>query len=173
MSISHPGLPRLAPGNHATTSPATAAYNCIAWAAGDDTRWWWPTSTGGYFWPPNAPRNTTPEAFVSAFITLGFEECADDTLEAGFDKVVFYADSGEMTHAARQMADGTWTSKLGDSFDIAHDEPELVGGGVYGEVVRYLRRDQSLPRPPGKAPGRNTQCWCESGRKYKACHGRI
>ena len=27
----------------------THRYNCIAWAFGDDTRWWWPAY--GAFWP--------------------------------------------------------------------------------------------------------------------------
>src|SRR5262249_34592796 len=26
------------------------------------------------------------------------------------------------------------------------------------------------PVPPAKKPGRNDQCWCGSGRKYKQCH---
>lgn len=172
MSISDPALPRLGPGNHAVTSPATPAYNCIAWAAGDDTRWWWPASPGGYYWPPNAPKNETPEAFVRAFETLGFEVCADGSVEPGYDKVAIFADLGDVTHAARQLPDGRWTSKLGDSFDIDHDQPDSVGGGLYGEVARFVRRDQRLPQPPGRPPRRNEPCWCASGRKYKVCHGK-
>jgi hypothetical protein len=35
-------FPRLIPLNHRETSPATAAYNCVAWAAGDTDHWWRP-----------------------------------------------------------------------------------------------------------------------------------
>jgi hypothetical protein len=30
----------------------------------------------------------------------------------------------------------------------------------------------SLPRTADGLPGRNDRCWCNSGRKYKKCHGR-
>jgi hypothetical protein len=170
--VSHPELPRLAPGNNEDTSGRTQRYNCIAWAAGDDTRKWWPTSAGGYYWPPQAPRSTSLAAFQRTFETLGFEVCEDEAVEPGFDKVAFYEREGEVTHAARQLDDGSWTSKLGDWVDISHATPDLVGGGKYGEAVGFMRRDQSLPRPPGKPLGRNDPCWCKSGRKYKQSHGR-
>jgi hypothetical protein len=35
-------FPRLTPGNHRVTSPATPAYNCVAWAAEDTEHWWQP-----------------------------------------------------------------------------------------------------------------------------------
>ena len=50
-------------------------------------------------------------------------------------------DSGEWQHAARQMADGRWTSKMGtEGEDIIHPNPADVGGTLYGEVVRYMKR---------------------------------
>ena len=33
-----------------------------------------------------------------------------------------------------------WTSKLGKSEDIEHDTPDVVAGGVYGEVDEFLKR---------------------------------
>ena len=59
------------------TSPAQLDYNCIAWAAGDSSRWWWPDEFFQYYWPEAAPRHSTLEAFVAAFRTLGFEVCED------------------------------------------------------------------------------------------------
>ncbi|HMD98104.1 MAG TPA: hypothetical protein VKM93_12350 [Terriglobia bacterium] len=35
-------FPNLNAGNHEITSAASRLYNCIAWAAGDTQRWWWP-----------------------------------------------------------------------------------------------------------------------------------
>jgi hypothetical protein len=85
------------------------------------------------------------DAFVRAFVSLGFEPCSTGELEAGFEKVAIYAREGKPTHAARQIADGRWTSKLGKEVDITHT---LVGieGPAYGQVVAYLRR------PLGEAP---------------------
>lgn len=148
-------FPALNSTNHDVTSHPTPAYNCIAWAAGDDQRWWWPL-VGGY-WPAAAPRELTLEAFVAAFGTLGYQECNGGHLEYGFEKVVIYAKSGVPKHAARQLPDGSWTSKLGRDADISH---KLLGvcGDLYGSVAKYLRRPLSAiaaPSPPEAQVGDN------------------
>jgi hypothetical protein len=84
-------LPNLTAQNCAVASPATRAYNCIAWAANNDGRWWWPDATNMYYWPPNIPREITIDAFVQAYGTLGYVECTDATPEAGFEKIAIYA----------------------------------------------------------------------------------
>src|SRR3990172_11289809 len=65
-------LPHLTEHNCIITSPATADYNCLAWAGGDDTRWWEPDPMGQYYWPDDAPRTLTTDAFLRAYSTLGF-----------------------------------------------------------------------------------------------------
>lgn len=142
--ISHPGLPRLTAANHRVTSPETTDYNCIAWSAGDTTRWWEP----GRYWPcPVPPDDYGLGALVAAFATLGFEDCGlDGRPEPGLDKVALYAAGQFYTHAARQLPSGRWTSKLGKWVDVEHDSPADVGGGLYGEVVRIMKR---LTRQPG------------------------
>jgi hypothetical protein len=126
------------------TSPESVDYNCIAWAAGEDDRFWWPDLLGIGYWPPGAVRRETLDAFVEAYGTLGYAVCADGILEEGFEKVALFTRAGKPTHAARQLRSGAWTSKLGRSFDIEHDTPEAVAGvpgcGIYGEVAVFLRR---------------------------------
>jgi hypothetical protein len=132
-------FPLLAPGTFQQASPATPAYNCIAWAAGIDSVPWWPHRDA--FWPPGIPYEDTVDAFVRAFATLGYTQCADGVLETDFEKVAIYADfTGTPTHAARQLTDGTWTSKLGQDADIVHTEPRVLNGPEYGTVVRFMRR---------------------------------
>src|SRR5437016_14583171 len=56
------------------TSPQNDTYNCIAWAAGDTTNWWWPDEPDNphsSHWPPGVPRVETLESFRQAFATLG------------------------------------------------------------------------------------------------------
>ena len=135
--ISSSAFPRLTPQNHRITSPATTDYNCIAWAAGDTAHWWQPN----VWWPlPASPDDFGTEALQRAFEALGYEVCADGRPEAGFEKVALYGLAPFYTHAARQLADGRWTSKLGGAEDIEHDTPDDVAGGVYGDVVQYMRR---------------------------------
>ena len=96
------------------------------------------------YWPGGVPREETLTAFTAAFATLGYEVADSETWEPGFDKVALFADAqGIPTHAARQLAQGRWTSKLGLSEDIEHNLHD-VSGSIYGVVVRVLRR----PTPP-------------------------
>lgn len=120
------------------TSKATETYNCIAWAAEDDTQPWWPSQDA--FWPPGVPINTTVAAFIQAFGTLGYFPCSDGSLENGYIKVVLYALGADVKHAARQLPSGLWASKLGKAEDIEHDTPESLTGPVYGQVVQFLCR---------------------------------
>ncbi len=134
-------LPRLTVDNCWETSPASWNYNCIAWAAGDTDKWWWPIP--GRYWPPDAPFEETITAFLTVFAKLGYTPGSTPELEAEVEKVALYAIGETPTHAARQFPTGMWTSKLGPSDDIEHTAPEAVGGGVYGEVVAILSRKRS------------------------------
>jgi len=133
-------FPLLRSGYFLETSPATTGYNCIAWAARDTTRWWWPTP-GMYYWPPGVPADETIAAFIAAFGTIGFGPCEDGRHEPGVGKVALFATSGGVpTHMARQLPNGDWTSKLGSDIDIEHDTPEQVSGATYSVVVQFLCR---------------------------------
>lgn len=109
------------------TSPSDRRYNCIAWTAADETRWWWPDPDNVAYWPEKVPREETIEAFVDAYRTLGYSPCADGEHELGHEKVALYALQRVPTHAARQLADGRWSGKLGRSVDIAHSLEALDG----------------------------------------------
>lgn len=141
-------FPRLAGTGYDITSPLDQKYNCIAWAAGDSSRWWQPLPVGGYYWPEGIVRANTLESYELAFKRQGYRLCPDGTLEVEFEKVALYVDAGGVpTHAARQLPDGRWASKLGQGYDIEHDRPEDVGGTIYGEVTIFLRRKMNANRP--------------------------
>lgn len=134
-------FPYLQEADREITSPASQEYNCIAWAAGDTENWWWPDDMGTGYWPSSAPRVETRLAFVLAYGTLGYVPCEDGSVEAGFEKIVLYEDDkGIPTHAARQLPDGRWASKLGPFEDIEHRNVECLRGPVYGNVAQYLKR---------------------------------
>ncbi len=134
-------FPNLTSDNHKITSPQTPEYNCIAWAAGEDERWWWPGPPPYTYWPPGIPRNESIESFMAAFATLGYEICDNSDIEPGFEKVVLYAKNDkEPTHMARQVESGGWTSKLGEDHDIEHATLDTISGPFYGIAVKILRR---------------------------------
>jgi hypothetical protein len=135
-------FPHLIGEGFTETSPAAADYNCIAWAAGPTDVWWWPDPLEVYHWPQGVPRVETLEAFYQAFESLGYVRGEDGHLEAGFEKIALYVLDGKPTHAARQLSDGNWTSKLGKWIDITHTLYGLEGP-AYGQVAGFLKR----PRP--------------------------
>jgi hypothetical protein len=134
-------FPGLRSNAYAVTSPRADTYNCMAWAAGDDEAWWWPDEMETSYWPPEVPRVVAVDAFVRAYEGLGYERCATSELERGFERIALYVDSnGIPTHAARQLADGAWTSKLGRLEDITHTNLESISGGGYGLATVFMRR---------------------------------
>lgn len=133
-------FPNLQPGRYRITSPRSSEYNCIAWAARQDDAWWWPDPYGEYFWPDNVPRDETLAAFAAAYATIGFAPCQGPELEPGLEKIAIFARGGVPTHAARQLPNGFWTSKLGEEVDIEHEEFAGVAGPDYGNAVLFLSR---------------------------------
>jgi hypothetical protein len=138
-------FPRLRGTDYAIDSPQDPDYNCIAHAADDQHRRWWPDLSGQDTWPEGVPRAETREAFIAAFSTLGYVVCPGEEPEQGFEKIALFADAhGVPTHAARQLDGGRWTSKLGQLEDILHALHDLEGI-LYGSVVLVMKR----PRPMG------------------------
>lgn len=119
------------------TSPRTRNYNCIAYAADDNTKWWWPT--GRSYWPKGVNRVEKLPAFQMAFETLQYEGCSNGDLEDGYEKIAIFHKDSKPTHAAKQLRNGLWSSKLGIFFDISHDI-EGMQGKEYGNIAFYMKR---------------------------------
>ena len=77
---------------------------------------------------------------MQVFTGLGYAICDSDAKEPGYDKVALYARAGLWQHAARQLNDGQWTSKLGQFEDISHPSPQDVPGDEFGNVHCIMRR---------------------------------
>jgi hypothetical protein len=142
-------FPYLTDATCEVTSPATGRYNCIAWAAKDDRRWWWPDPLGIGYWPLSANRrDISLSGFVAAFESLGYQLCLSESLEVGLEKIAIYGiqDAGGTvlpTHAALQLPSGEWTSKLGNFEDITHPIVDSVCGPVYGRTLAFMVRPRS------------------------------
>jgi hypothetical protein len=121
-------------------------YNCYAFAVGNNTQRWEPDPAGQYYWPPTATRAYTVVAFIEAYQSppYHYEVCGDGSLERGYEKLAIYTDGfGFVKHAASQLSDGRWLSKLGDAEDIIHETPQSVAGAVYGQPVCYMRHPRT------------------------------
>lgn len=137
-------FPNLAVTEYTITSPKSQEYNCFAWVAGDQERWWQPTPEEEFYWVEGVPMGETLSAYIQAYQTLGYEPCDSTELEAGYEKIALYVDSRNIpVHAAKQLLTGKWSSKLGWLEDIEH-ELEGLTGEKYGKVGQVLRRVLSI-----------------------------
>jgi len=121
-------------------SDADSTYNCIAWAADDNTQPWDPYL---YYWPEGARRDYSLQACIEAFEQIGYVICDSPEIEDGFEKVAIWSLNNEYEHAAKQLDNGEWTSKVGKCEDIIHDLDDLysedqVNG--YGNIACYMKR---------------------------------
>lgn len=139
-------FPLMDPGNFDLISSRSTVYNCAAWAVHDTSAKWWPypvEEAPEYFWPDGARRDDSIEAFIDGYSRLSFQVCENGDLEEGFEKIAVYArgrDRDNPQHVARQLADGRWTSKLGDEEDIEHSALRDLRSSSYGDPVLYMRR---------------------------------
>lgn len=115
------------------------AYNCIAHSVKVYDRWVWP--------------GTHVADFDHLYRSRGYRRTPrlDFSFDPALEKVVLYAKAGkhgevECTHAARQLSDGSWSSKLGSGPLIRHASPDSLDGSSYGRpIALYVRpRHQSL-----------------------------
>ena len=133
-------FPNLATTQFKITSPPSNFYNCIAWAYGRSDIKIWPNAIRGYLWPADIPRTETIEAFVQLFESQGFSICDDSLLVPGHEKIAIFADANKIPqHAAKQLSNGRWSSKLGKLEDIEH-EISGVEESEYGTAVVFMVR---------------------------------
>lgn len=131
------------------TSSCTPNYNCIAWAYYYDDRWMWPGGQemkicdGFHYWPNGVEDSEDVSAFIKAFEKTGYVVCNSPDFEEGFRKIALYVikNTTTYTHAARQLSNGKWTSKLGLLNDIQHGTPYTIEGLQYGEVYCIMKRE--------------------------------
>jgi hypothetical protein len=138
--------PNLAITEYTVTSPKSQEYNCFAWVAGDQERWWQPTPEDEFYWVQGVPMEESLSAYIQAYQTLGYVTCDNSILEIGYEKIALYVnDDGVPTHAAKQLLTGKWSSKLGWLEDIEH-ELEGLTGEKYGKIGQILKRINSTQR---------------------------
>lgn len=124
--------------DYEVTSDITYEYNCLAHAADEDFRWWWPAKEYDTYWPEEAPCEVTREAFVLAYASIGYEVCDDAAYDPSYEKIALFFESDIPTHAAKQIDAMHWTSKLGAFHDIRH--PLRALEEYYGRALVFLHR---------------------------------
>jgi hypothetical protein len=142
-------FPRLFGNEYQLTSKRTRRYNCLAWAVGNNSAWW--DAGPGGVWPDSVLNDGSVEAAIQLYEYYGYTKTTDATPEAGVEKIAIYGDDLGYTHAARQLPDGRWTSKLGKLQDIEHLKLESLYCRWYGTIVQFMEKR------PDAAPARDPE----------------
>ena len=142
-------FPGLVGSGWVPTSDWDPGYKCIAWAASESHRHWWPIDDPPFCYWPTKVFDDKVDTFVEAFGRLGYKKCDSREFEVGYQKVAIYATvNRRVKHMARQHFLGKgWLSKLGGLEDILHLQLRDIEGDAspltteYGEVVQILKRN--------------------------------
>jgi hypothetical protein len=121
-------------------SPRDPKYNCVAFAVGDVSQFWYDVDVRGYYWPPGTPSADTIEGWIKLFKDHGYGDCEDDGLEPDYEKIAIYESADGPEHVARQKASGVWISKMGKGHDIEHATLDALEGATTGTVVKIMKR---------------------------------
>jgi hypothetical protein len=134
-------FPGLTEGSYQVTSPQDANYNCVAWAVGDTSRFWYEINAKGYYWPPGTGSADTIDGWKRVFEIHGYKEAGTSQFDPAFEKVAIYVDpDGLPSHVARQTDSRSWASKLGKGCDIEHASLDALEGHEYGKVAVIMQR---------------------------------
>jgi len=135
-------FPSMSEENIKITSPVSNKYNCIAWVYGRNDINYWPDDfdmSDDYKWPDGIKRGNNIDSFINLYKSIGYEICKDGKLEQDYEKICIYEKDNLPKHAAKQIPNGNWSSKLGEYFDVEHTESAL-SGGRYGDISIYMKR---------------------------------
>ena len=135
-------------GSFFVNSDTNVFYNCIGFAIGYEDVWVAPSqrqSIPWFWWPDNVPFDDNPNSLIAAFHYFGFEECENDIIEKGYEKVALYSKDGKWKHAARIIGDNLYHSKLGECYDIYHRGGDVLDkaknpSDSYGTPYKFMKR---------------------------------
>ena len=131
-------FPKLSSEDFEIVELPSEQYNCIAYAAGDTSKWW--DHNKNHYWPTHTTRSNSIESLKEVFVGLGFDQCHDRSAEDGYQKVALYEKQSVWKHTAIQTPSGRWRSKMGKGPVIEHRTPESLSGRMYGNVTTIMRR---------------------------------
>jgi hypothetical protein len=143
-------FPRLFGNEYHVASKKTRRYNCLAWALGHSDIWCDAAPDG--VWPDGVLDDGSVLAAIRFFEHFGYVRGTDAGTEKDVLKIAIYGDERGYTHAARQLSDGRWSSKLGAMQDIEHDKLENLFGSKYGTVVQIMEKRPTPAITPSPAP---------------------
>jgi hypothetical protein len=140
-------FPGLIDSEYEVKSETDPQYNCVSFAVGDLTHFWYDDKhANGYYWPPGTPSADTMDGWLKVFSDHGYRETNDVSFEQEFEKVAIYSRTElprkieRPQHVARQKASGRWVSKMGPGKDIEHSTLAPLEGKLYGRVVKIMKR---------------------------------
>jgi len=114
------------------------AYNCIGWSLC--------SIFNGWFQPPSNLLQAAPKLqlkwFDQFYAAKNWKISKNCKPEKGVRKIALYCNAkGYPSHAAKQIEDDWWESKLGQGHRVVHPGTGSLEGEQYGKVTRCYEKD--------------------------------
>lgn len=119
-----------------TSSPH---YNCISHTLNIKNKWSWPKSVDSDNYWPISNISETIDAFDEFYEYHGFTKTNMNKIYLGKNKIVLYSIGEIPKHAALQIKDDLYESKMGRGEIIRHD-PFDIENSIYGNIVRLYEK---------------------------------
>ena len=92
----------------------------------------------GRYWIDSIERSGSINNLIKVFEYFGFER-SDSSVEEGYKKIVIYGNRGFASHAAIQLDDIWYQSKMGE-YEICKHKLEAIEGILYGYPKVWMKK---------------------------------
>jgi len=114
-------------------------YNCISHSIGMKV-WAWPKEGGHRNYWPISNMNEDKKSFDEFYAYHGYNICnMDFRYNPNYSKIALYGKDNNPKHAAKQIDEIWWESKIGQSEIIRHKLFDLEGF-KYGDVIEIYQK---------------------------------
>ena len=133
-------FPHLTAQNHRATSPPSTDYNCVAWSAADTEHGWQP----GVYWPVGIePDDYGLVCSHGSSRQWAMSPATVIASNPGSRKSRFMRPRHFTPTPGASFPTAAGRASSADSEDIEHETPNDLAGGVYGDVLQFMKRSVS------------------------------
>ena len=113
--------------------------NCHGHAIGVN-KWVCPSINPVGWWPSGVDRDYSVSGWGNMLSHYGWRSVDSSRVERGWEKLAVFTTNHVVSHSCKQLPNGRWESKLGESVILSNHTLEGISDGPYGVPAGFFRR---------------------------------